>query len=151
MSSSRYASIIGCLLCTALLGCAHTPAGDTSGAGTSAPSGAPANAGSAPPAAAQQASRIQNTAAGAPQASAAATPQISNQLLHDALQIGYRPEQRNGVTVFCKEEVPVGTRFGTKQCVGEQDIQLLVQRVQEQRDLLRAQCGGQGCGGPQSH
>ena len=36
--------------------------------------------------------------------------------LKQILAKGYRPESRNGKTVYCRKETPMGTRFETKTC-----------------------------------
>jgi hypothetical protein len=66
------------------------------------------------------------------------------------MQIGFSPVTRNGTTLFCREDVATGTRFAKKQCLTPQDVSVMVEHEQQQKDLLRANCGGQGCGGPRS-
>jgi hypothetical protein len=52
---------------------------------------------------------------------------------------GYKPEVRNGVTLFCRNETRIGTRFETKTCSegdiiekGTQDTKDVMQKVQRQ-------------------
>jgi hypothetical protein len=153
MSTSTCASIVAGALIAGLLGCAHVPADDPAGSGGGAQSGfQPPIAGSASAASTAQAGTANGATAGSTQASAAASTGPSPDLLRQAMALGYRPEKtQKGVTVFCKEDAPVGTRFVQKQCVTQQDIPILVQNSRTQQDQIRSNCGGQGCGGPQSH
>lgn len=152
LNSSACFSIVAWVLCVALSGCAHVAADAPATAGASAGGGSqPPAAGSATPASAAQAGAAQPAGASTPPASTAAFA-VSPELMRQARALGYSPEKmRDGTTVFCRQEVTVGTRFAKKQCVTQQDIPSMVQNSQEQQDQLRANCGGQGCGGPTSH
>jgi len=46
---------------------------------------------------------------------------------------GYKKETHNGQTVFCRKEIPLGSRFETKHCGTAQDMALQEQKA---RDLM---------------
>ncbi|HEX3911934.1 MAG TPA: hypothetical protein VHW71_00390 [Steroidobacteraceae bacterium] len=55
---------------------------------------------------------------------------------------GYKPQVRNGVTLFCRNETKIGTRFETKICAdgdviekAAQDAKDVMQKVQMQNPL----------------
>ncbi len=59
----------------------------------------------------------------------------SPETIKKAKDAGLKPEVRKGITVFCWEDANVGTRFKTKKCVGE----LQLDGVIEQREADREQ------------
>jgi len=62
---------------------------------------------------------------------------------------GYRPETKNGATMFCQETANLGTRFPTKKCINEQQLKGVVDIQNQQQDSMRKpmNCtGGPGCG-----
>jgi hypothetical protein len=63
-----------------------------------------------------------------------------------AKQAGYRAKLRKGVTLFCKEDVAIGTHFATESCINEDQLALVLDRQQQQRDqFTNHSC--QGCSG----
>jgi hypothetical protein len=48
--------------------------------------------------------------------------------------MGYKPEVQNGVTVFCRKETPMGTRFEKKICGNGDEIE---RNAQAARDALQ--------------
>ena len=71
-----------------------------------------------------------------------ATP--SADVLKRAKLAGYRTKKlRQGITVFCKEEVHVGTRFSTNSCIDETQLEELLLRAQSQRDSMNNRVGTQ--------
>jgi len=62
---------------------------------------------------------------------------------------GYRPETKNGTTMYCQETANIGTRFATKKCLNEQQLNGVVDIQHQQQDSMRKpiNCmGGPGCG-----
>ncbi len=62
---------------------------------------------------------------------------------------GYRPETRNGTTMFCQETANLGTRFPTKKRLNEQQLNGVLDIQHQQQDSMRKpiNCtGGPGCG-----
>jgi hypothetical protein len=62
---------------------------------------------------------------------------------------GYHPETKNGKTVFCQETANLGTRFPTKKCLNEQQLNGVLDIQHQQQDSMRKpiNCtGGPGCG-----
>jgi hypothetical protein len=62
---------------------------------------------------------------------------------------GYHPETKNGITMFCQETANIGTRFPTKKCLNEQQLNGVVDTLHQQQDSMRKpiNCtGGAGCG-----
>jgi hypothetical protein len=62
---------------------------------------------------------------------------------------GYRPETKNGITMYCQETANIGTRFATKKCLNEQQLNGVVDIQHQQQDSMRKplNCtGGPGCG-----
>jgi len=48
--------------------------------------------------------------------------------------LGYKPEVHNGVTVFCRKEMPLGTRFEKKICGNGDEIE---RNAQAARDAMQ--------------
>jgi hypothetical protein len=44
---------------------------------------------------------------------------------------GYRPEVHNGVTVYCRKEAQIGTRFETKNCAPGDQIERAAQEAKD--------------------
>ena len=62
---------------------------------------------------------------------------------------GYHPETKNGITMYCQETANIGTRFPTKKCLNEQQLNGVVDIQHQQQDSMRKpiNCtGGPGCG-----
>jgi hypothetical protein len=68
---------------------------------------------------------------------------VSPSLLKRAKDEGFKPEVRNGVTVYCWKDADIGSRFTTKKCVGEDQLQIMLDRRQAQRDeVAKSTTGG---------
>jgi hypothetical protein len=78
-----------------------------------------------------------NPAPAAPSAEAAAPPGPSAETIKRANAVGLRSEVRKGVTVYCWEDADTGTRFKTKKCVNENQLEDMVQRLEAQRAQKR--------------
>jgi hypothetical protein len=62
---------------------------------------------------------------------------------------GYHPETKNGKTMYCQETANIGTRFPTKKCLDEQQLNGVLDIQHQQQDSMRKpiNCtGGAGCG-----
>jgi hypothetical protein len=73
----------------------------------------------------------------------------SAETLKKARMAGYRPETKNGTTMYCQETANLGTRFPTKKCLNEQQLNGVVDIQHQQQDSMRKpiNCtGGPGCG-----
>jgi len=84
------------------------------------------------------ASSTSTEAAAKPVAKEAATPASGKDSDADAqekhlLARGYKKEMRNGVPVFCRKEIKLGSRFETKQCGTAEEMALA---EQQGRDLM---------------
>ena len=65
-------------------------------------------------------------------------------MLKKARDLGVKPEVRKGVTVFCWEDADIGSRFKTKKCVDENQLQALLEQRQAQRDAITRGGGNYG-------
>jgi hypothetical protein len=111
---------------------------DTSAAPTPSPAPPSPGAPTATPAAVPAAS----PAPAAPTAPSADT-------LKKARMAGYHPETKNGTTMYCQETANIGTRFPTKKCLNEQQLNGVLDIQHQQQDSMRKpiNCtGGPGCG-----
>jgi len=69
--------------------------------------------------------------------------------LKKARMAGYHPETKNGTTMYCQETANIGTRFPTKKCLNEQQLNGVLDIQHQQQDSMRKpiNCtGGPGCG-----
>jgi hypothetical protein len=111
------------------------PAASQSAAATSAPSpSAPASA------------------SAAPSSTAKASDEPSPDLIKQARSEGYKPEkQRSGETKYCKKEASVtsNSRIEEKSCVTADELKMVIDARQDQRNLFRQQgaCVGTACNG----
>jgi hypothetical protein len=100
-------------------------------------------------AAAPAAATAPNAATQTPAAPAAATPAApSAETLKKARQAGFHPEVSNGVTLFCQKDASLGTRFPTKKCLNEAQLNSTLALRQDVRDSMQqpGACGA-GCSG----
>lgn len=85
-------------------------------------------------------------AATAPAADAPKGP--SQETIKKAKAAGYRAKLRKGVTLFCKEDTPIGSHFPEEKCVDENQLLFVLDREQAQRDQMSQHaCGNGACGG----
>ena len=61
----------------------------------------------------------------------------------NAVKEGFKPEIRNGETVYCWSDSDIGTRIPTRKCVNRAELEIMLQRRQQQKDAM--QQGGGGC------
>ncbi len=91
-----------------------------------------------------------STPSTAPGASRAAPAGLSHPLLEMARNDGYRPMTRDGKTVFCRTQIPIGSNLPIKHCVNSVRLRFEVQEEQQERLNLgqqRAEIGQPGGGG----
>jgi len=73
-----------------------------------------------------------------PPSPTAAEPEKSAAALEEQTKrlraMGYKPEVHNGVTVFCRKEMPLGSRFEKKVCGNGDEIE---KNAQAARDSLQ--------------
>jgi hypothetical protein len=73
----------------------------------------------------------------------------SAETLMKARMAGYHPETKKGTTLYCQETANIGTRFPTKKCLDEQQLNGVLDIQHQQQDSMRKpiNCtGGPGCG-----
>jgi hypothetical protein len=93
-----------------------------------------------PPAASPTTAAATSTAA-APTAPSEAT-------IKKAKQVGMHPEvSKNGMTLFCWEDATVGTRFKTKKCIDQSQVDAVALQRQAAKDQISRSIGCSGCGG----
>jgi hypothetical protein len=83
----------------------------------------------------------------APPPTAAAQAAARAALLKKGRMLGYHPVERNGQTVYCHNEAPLGSRFEKTSCLSEDDLAAAMQRRDAmQDDMTRpGTCGRAGC------
>jgi hypothetical protein len=123
---------------------------------TPEPAKAPANSNPAAPAQADASAQDADAAAAAAaiakaKAAAEAKPKSSSDgdaaLAKKAKEAGWRPEVRSGVTVYCRQDAVVGSRFTQKRCAAEGQLAGILERQEYEREQLKQRgCGG-SCGG----
>jgi hypothetical protein len=119
------------------------PASDTAPAPAQSP--APPSAPTAAPSAAPTAAPTEPAASPTPAAPAGP----SAETIKKARMAGYHPETKKGITLYCLETANIGTRFPTKKCLDEQQLNGVLDIQHQQQDSMRKpiNCtGGPGCG-----
>jgi hypothetical protein len=81
-----------------------------------------------------------------PQTAASSSAKLQNigpsaDILRSARNAGFKIKKINGTVGFCKSEAPVGTHFESESCISEQQLSLLLERAQGQRDGLQHMVG----------
>jgi hypothetical protein len=86
-------------------------------------------------------------AAAAKAASSASTKATSDvSVAKKAREAGWRPESHNGETVYCRDDPQIGSRFATRRCVQENQLLVLLEQAQYQKDMLKnGSCNGAAC------
>ena len=67
----------------------------------------------------------------------------------DLLKQGYKPVQRNGVTLYCRKDALTGSRFASEICRTQAQIEQLERQAREDMQMSRGQSCNQptGCTG----
>jgi hypothetical protein len=105
---------------------------------------APAHSQSPPPAAPAPVEPAAPAADKPPAADKAKAPTApSAETLKRAKAVGLRPEVRKSGTVYCWEDASTGTRFTTKKCVDENQLDDMIAQREAQQDKMRRAVGSQ--------
>jgi hypothetical protein len=107
----------------------------------------PASNASSDDAAATAALIAKANAAAAKAATSASSKATSDaSLSKKAREAGWRPEAHNGETVYCRDDAQVGSRFATRRCVHENQLLVLLDQAQADKDSLKSVgCNGGAC------
>ena len=101
----------------------------------SSSSAPPAN--TPPPAAASATATATATASAQTTASDSAPAKPSEETLKKAKSLGLHPEVHNGVTKYCWEDASIGTRFPSKKCASEDQLEEVIAQRQVIKDDMR--------------
>jgi hypothetical protein len=128
-------SLRSSLLLGLLLGAAAPVFAQQTGT-TPAPTAPPANGTQAPAPASPPVTTVftTSTPAATPPPEAAKIP--SPETVRKAKDAGYRAKLRKGVTLFCKEQTEIGSHFSSENCIDENQLLLVLEREQAQRDQM---------------
>ncbi len=124
---------------TTLAGCASGPAEQVSEP--------PSAAAAAPVAPVAPVAAVAATAA--PDPAAKADPEASADRAFQP-PAGYRKKTKGSTTVYCRNDTPVGTRFGTEYCYTQAELERMDAsraNIRQEVDRARRTCVGAGCGG----
>src|ERR1700683_2705417 len=87
-----------------------------------------------------------NAAAAKAATSASSKATSDASLSKKAREAGWRAEAHNGETVYCRDDPQVGSRFATRRCVHENQLLVLLDQAQADKDSLKSVgCNGGGC------
>jgi hypothetical protein len=137
-SNLRFLLLLGAMI-------AAFPAYSQQAASSAAPTGTPAPAATAPAATAPAATAPAATAPATPAQSPASTTTTSDtapagpsaEILAKAKSLGLKTEVRGGVTQYCWDDASVGSRFTTKKCVGESQLNEVIAQREALKDNMR--------------
>lgn len=101
-----------------------------------APAASPAPAASAP---APTTAPAANATSAATTSSAAAPAGPSPETLKKAKELGLHAETHKGVTQYCWEDSSIGSRFTTKKCVTEDQLDEIIEQREAAKDVMRRQ------------
>ncbi len=74
---------------------------------------------------------------------------VSKDYIKRVSNIGFHIKNHKGQLVFCKKEPQIGTRFETEQCMDSEQLTMLLEHQEAQRDEMRQPAcakGGLICG-----
>ena len=125
--------LIGAMMAAALPAYSQQPVSSAPPANTPPPAAASE---AAAPATAAPAS-TSTPAAAQSTASDSASGKPSDETVKKAKSMGLHAEVRKGATVYCWEDSSVGSRFPTKKCVNENQLDDIVQQRQAVQDDMR--------------
>ena len=129
LSTLRFPIFLGAAMAITLAANAQQPA-----ASSAPPASAPAPATSPAPA---------TPAAAQSDQSATSRTQPSADTLKKAKSLGLHPETHSGVTKYCWEDANTGSRFATKKCADESQLdEIIAQREAAQDNMRRNMTGG---------
>jgi hypothetical protein len=132
----RSAAFISLMLMFVAPCMAQTPAPPTNSASSSQPSPASETAPSSSSAPAPTAAPTSSTAPA--DSSAASSSDPSPEMVKKARSEGFKAEkQKNGATLFCYKDASLGTKFETKKCITPDELQIVIDARQDQRNQMR--------------
>jgi hypothetical protein len=124
-SKIRFPLLIGAMLAAALPAYSQQSSAPPANTSAAAASAATAPAQTSTPSAAQTT------------ASDSESAKPSDATVKKAKSMGLHAEVHNGATQYCWEDANLGTRFPTKKCVGEDQLNTLVAQRQATQDNMR--------------
>ena len=124
-SKIRFPLLIGAMLAAALPAYSQQSSAPPANTSAAAASAATAPAQTSTPSAAQTT------------ASDSESAKPSDATIKKAKSMGLHAEVHNGATQYCWEDANLGTRFPTKKCVGEDQLNTLVAQRQATQDNMR--------------
>jgi hypothetical protein len=132
-SRIRFPLLIGAMMAAALPAYSQQPTSSAPPANTPPPAAAASEA-TAPAAAPAQTS---TPAAAQTTTSDSAPAKPSEATVKKAKAMGLHAEVRKGVTVYCWEDPNIGSRFPTKKCANETQLDDIIQQRQAMQDDMR--------------
>ena len=133
-SRVRFSLLIGAMMTAALPAYSQQPTSSAPPANTPPPAAASAATTTATAAAPAQTS---TPAAAQTTVSDSAPAKPSEETVKKAKSMGLHAEVRNGVTVYCWEDSNTGSRFPTKKCANETQLDDIVLQRQAMQDDMR--------------
>src|SRR5512146_2768828 len=145
-SKSRMALATAVLLAAAAVGQAQQPEAQKAEARQATQPGAAASAAANGKAAGSSAAQSPASAQSSVAAQAPASG-LSAELIKEARDDGFKPVTRHDVTLYCKSEIEVGSRFPIHTCYNEDRLKVVLQQYRAERMQLEQMHSG----GMQAH
>jgi hypothetical protein len=82
------------------------------------------------------------TTSQAASASSSSSQSSARDLDKRARAVGLLPETHQGTTFYCKNGAPVGTRFQKKTCYSGDQVVMMIEQLEQQKNLLDSTHGG---------
>ena len=130
-SKVRFPLLMGAMLAAAL------PAYSQQPSSSAPPANTPPAAASATPAPAAAPAQTSTPPAAQTTTSDSAPAKPSAETLKKAKSVGMTPEVRKGVTQYCWEDANTGTRFTSKKCVAEDQLDQTIAQREETKEYMR--------------
>lgn len=129
----RFVDVLLISLCVGVVSHAVAAEPPAVPSGQSPPTAAPASAPGSPPPSPSSAPVAASTTASNTTAKTDSPPQgdASASQAKILRAAGYKPEVRNGQTVYCRKETQLGSRFESKMCATAGEVERLTARSQE--------------------
>jgi hypothetical protein len=118
----------------------NAPASPATAPAVTSPAPAPTQSPAPPSAPTATPTAAPTEPAASPAPAAPAGP--SADTLKKARMAGYHPETRRGITLYCQETANLGTRFATKKCLDEQQLNGVLDIQRQQQDSMRKPIAG---------
>jgi hypothetical protein len=128
---------------------AQAPSSPPASNSTAPPSQSPTPSDTAPASSSASASPAAAPAPTSSSTAAASPSDPSPELIKKARSEGFKPEkQKSGETLFCYKDASLGTKFETKKCIKQDELQIVIDARQDQRNQISSKartCTGAGC------